>query len=399
MGLSKRAVNIEPSGTQAATQRARDLKKEGKDVLAFSSGEPDFPTPEHIAQAGHEAIQKGYTKYAPVAGVPELREAIRDHLQEHYHIPYTPEQILVGNGAKQILIEAMLALLDPGDEVIIPVPCWVSYPEQVKLADGVPVLIERKMEDDFRLRPEQVGKKVTPRTKMMILCNPDNPTGGVMREEDLKGIAELAVRHRFYVLSDEIYSRLIYDGQKHVSLASFSKEIREQTITVNGFSKAYSMTGWRLGYAAGPKEIIKAMSEIQGHFTSAANTISQWAGVTALRGPQDTVELMRQEFDRRRKIMVQRLQEMKGIRCNNPSGAFYVYPKIAEWVGRKIGGKDIRGSLDFCQAMIEAAGIGLVPGIGFLQEGYVRITYACSREQIIEGMNRMERVLAGQVHS
>ena len=393
MGLSKRAMNIEPSGTMAVTQRMRDLKQEGKDVLAFSSGEPDFPTPEHIAKAAHEAIQKGYTKYAPVAGIPELREAIRDHLQEYYRISYAPEQILVGNGAKQVLIEAILALLDPGDEVIIPVPCWVSYPEQVKLADGVPVLIERRMEDDFRLLPEQVATKITPRTKMMILCNPENPTGGVMKEEDLRGIAELAVRHRFYVISDEIYSRLIYEGHKHVAFASFSEEVKQQTITVNGFSKAYSMTGWRLGYGAAPKEIIRAMSEIQGHFASGANTISQWAGVAALRGHQDTVEEMRQEFDRRRKTIVQRLQVMKGIRCNNPLGAFYVYPKITDWLGRKIGGKELRGSLDFCQAMIEEAGIGLVPGVGFLQEGHVRITYACSMEQVLEGMNRMERVL------
>ncbi len=393
MGVSKRAARIEPSGTQAVTQRIRDLKLEGKDVLPFSSGEPDFPTPEHIARAGQEAIGKGYTKYTPVAGIPEVREAIRDHLEEYYRVSYKPDQIVVGNGAKQILIQAMIALLDPGDEVIIPVPCWVSYPEQVKLADGIPVLIERKMEDDFRLRPEQVAEKITPRTKMMILCNPDNPTGSVMKEEDLRGIAELAVRHRFYVISDEIYSRLIYDGHKHVAFAAFSDAVKQQTITVNGFSKAYAMTGWRLGYAAAPKEIIKAMSEIQGHFTSGANAISQWAGVAALRGPQDTVEEMRQEFDRRRKTMVRRLQGMKGIRCNNPQGAFYVYPKITDWVGRKIGNKEIRGSLDFCQAMIEEAGIGFVPGVGFLQEGYVRITYACSMEQVEEGMNRMERVL------
>jgi len=225
MGLSKRAMRIEPSGTQAVTQTIRDLKREGKDVLPFSSGEPDFPTPEHIARAGQEAIQKGHTKYTPVPGIPELREAVRDHLEEHYRISYTPDQILVGNGAKQVLFETMIALLDPGDEVIIPVPCWVSYPEQVKLADGVAVLVERKMEDDFRLRPEQVAEKITPRTKLMILCNPDNPTGGVMREDDLRGIAELAVRHRFYVISDEIYSRLVYEGRKHVPFAAFSEAV------------------------------------------------------------------------------------------------------------------------------------------------------------------------------
>ncbi len=394
MGLSKRAMNIEPSGTQAVTQRIRDLKREGKDVLAFSSGEPEFPTPEHIVRAGHEALKKGYTKYAPTAGIPELREAIRDHLEEYYHISYKPEQILVANGAKQALIEAMIAILDPGDEVIIPVPCWVSYPEQVKLADGVPILIERNMEDEFRLRPERLAEKITPRTKLLILCNPDNPSGAVIKEEDLKGIAELAVRHRFYVISDEIYSRLTYDGHKHAALGSLSEEVKRQTITVNGFSKAYSMTGWRLGYAAAPKEIIKAMSDIQGHFTSGASSISQWAGVAAMQGPQDTVEQMRQEFDRRRKVMVQRLQGMKGLRCSTPAGAFYVYPSIAGWVGRKIGKREVHGSLDFCQAMIEEAGIGIVPGVGFLQEGYVRITYACSMEQILEGMNRMERALA-----
>ena len=393
MGLSKRARNIEPSGTQAMTQRIRDLKRQGKNVLAFSSGEPDFPTPDHIARAGHEAIDKGFTKYAPVAGIPELREAVCDHLQDFYSLSYKPEQILVSNGAKQVLIEAMSALLDPGDEVIIPVPCWVSYPEQVKLADGVPVLIERKQEEDFRLRPEQVREKITPRTKMMILCNPDNPTGGVMKEEDLRGIAELAVRHRFYVLSDEIYSRLIYDGHKHVSFGSFSPEVYQQTITINGFSKAYSMTGWRLGYAAGPREIIKAMSEVQGHFTSGANTISQYAGIAAIRGPQDTVEQMRQEFDRRRKAMVQRLKGMKALRVNVPQGAFYVYPEVSSWFGKKIGGFEIRGSREFCSALVEEAGIGLVPGVGFLQEGFVRLTYACSMEEIVEGMNRMGNCL------
>jgi aspartate aminotransferase len=397
MGLSKRARAIEPSGTQAMTQRIRDLKRQGKNVLAFSSGEPDFPTPEHISRAGQEAIVKGYTKYAPVAGIPELKEAVCDHLKEYYSLAYHPEQILVSNGAKQVLIEAMIALLDPGDEVIIPVPCWVSYPEQVKLAGGVPVLIERRMEDDFRLRPERVKEKITPRTKLIILCNPDNPTGAVMKEEDLRGIAELAVRHRFYVLSDEIYSRLIYDGHKHVSFGSFSPEVYRQTITVNGFSKAYSMTGWRLGYAAGPKEIIRAMSDIQGHFTTGANTPSMHAGVAALRGPQDTVEKMRQEFDRRRKTMVQRVKGMKGLRVKVPQGAFYVYPEVSSWFGRKIGGKEIRGSMDFCSAMVEEAGIGLVPGVGFLQEGFVRITYACSMEEIVEGMNRMEKCLsAGQ---
>jgi len=393
MGLSTRAMRIEPSRTMAVTQRMRDMKREGKDVLAFSSGEPDFPTPDHIARAGKEAIDKGYTKYSPVAGIPELKEAICDHLKEHYALPYKPGEILVSNGAKQVLIEAMAALLDPGDEVIIPVPCWVSYPEQVKLADGVPVLIERKMKDDFRLRPEQVAEKITPRTKMMILCNPDNPTGAVMREEDLRGIAELAVRHPFYVLSDEIYSRLIYGENKHVSFGVFSEEVKRQTITVNGFSKAYAMTGWRLGYAAAPKEIIKAMSEIQGHYSSGANTISQWAGLAAIRGPQDSVEKMRQEFDRRRKTMAKRIQNMKGLRCNIPQGAFYVYPEVSGWFEKKFGGKEIRGSEDFCSALVEEAGIGLVPGVGFLQEGYVRITYACSMEQILEGMDRMERFL------
>ena len=393
MGLSKRAMNMQPSGTLAMTQRIRDLKKEGKDVLPFSSGEPDFPTPEHIVRAGYEAMQKGYTKYPPVAGLPELREAIRDHLEDYYHISYKPEQILVSNGAKQVLIEAMIALLDPGDEVMIPVPCWVSYPEQVKLSEGVPVLIERRREDDFRLRPEQVARKITPRTKMMILCNPDNPTGAAMREEDLRGIAQLAVRHRFYVISDEIYSRLVYGGHKHVAFASFAEEVKQQTITVNGFSKAYAMTGWRLGYAAAPREIIRTMSEIQGHFTSGANTISQWAGVAALRGPQEPVEQMRQEFDRRRKTMVDRLKGIRGIEVYVPRGAFYVYPEVSSWFGKKIGGKEIRGSADFCSALVEEAGVGFVPGVGFLQEGCVRITYACSMEQIVEGMNRLERCL------
>jgi aspartate aminotransferase len=393
MSLSKRALNITPSGTGAVTERVREMRRQGKDVLAFSSGEPDFPTPEHIARAGQEAIQKGFTKYPPTAGLPELREAICDHLKEYYHITYSPSQVLVTVGAKQALIETMMALLSPGDEVLIPTPCWVSYPEQVKLADGVPVLIERKAEDNFRLRPEQVAEKITPRTKLMVLCNPDNPTGAVMEKEDLQGIAELAVKHRFYVISDEIYSRLIYEGRKHVAFAGFSEEVKKQTITVNGFSKAYAMTGWRLGYAAGPGDLIRAMISIQGHFTSGATGISQWAAVAALRGPQDTVEVMRQEFDRRRKTMVQRIKGMNGIRCNVPLGAFYVYPDISGWQGRKLGGKEIKGSLDFCQAMIDQAGIGLVPGVGFLQEGYVRITYACSMQQIQEGMKRMEKCL------
>ncbi|MBW2149454.1 MAG: pyridoxal phosphate-dependent aminotransferase [Deltaproteobacteria bacterium] len=258
MILSQRANKIEPSGTNAVTQRIRDLKRQGKDVLAFSSGEPDFPTPEHIALAGHEAINKGFTKYPPTTGLPELREAIRDHLEEYYHIAYEPGQVIVTVGAKQALIEVMMALLDPGDEVIIPVPCWVSYPEQVKLADGVPILIERKVEDNFRLRPEQVAEKITPRTKLMIFCNPDNPTGTVMQEEDIRGIAELALKHRFYVISDEIYSRLTYDGRTHTAFAGISEKVKQLTITVNGFSKAYAMTGWRLGYAAGPDDVIRA---------------------------------------------------------------------------------------------------------------------------------------------
>jgi len=393
MILSQRANKIEPSGTNAVTQRIRDLKRQGKDVLAFSSGEPDFPTPEHIALAGHEAINKGFTKYPPTTGLPELREAIRDHLEEYYHIAYEPGQVIVTVGAKQALIEVMMALLDPGDEVIIPVPCWVSYPEQVKLADGVPVLIERKVEDNFRLRPEQVAEKITPRTKLMIFCNPDNPTGTVMQEEDIRGIAELALKHRFYVISDEIYSRLTYDGRTHTAFAGISEKVKQLTITVNGFSKAYAMTGWRLGYAAGPDDVIRAMGKIQGHFTSGATAISQWAGITALRGPQDTVELMRLEYDRRRQNMVRQLQAMEGINCNVPQGAFYVYPDISSWYGRKLGGREIRGSLDFCRSVLDKAGIGLVPGVGFLQEGYFRITYACSMEQIQEGMRRLEQCL------
>ncbi len=395
MSLSKRALNIEPSGTQAVTQRMRDLRREGKDVLAFSSGEPDFPTPEHIARAGHEAIEKGFTKYPPTPGLQDLREAIRDHLEEYYNIVYEPAQVIVTVGAKHALIEAMMALLDPGEEVIVPVPCWVSYPEQVKLAGGVPVVIERGVEENFRIRPEQVAEKITPRTKLIILCNPDNPTGAVMEEEDIRGIAKLALKHRLYVISDEIYSRLTYDGHTHISFAGISEEVKEQTITINGFSKAYAMTGWRLGYAAGPGKLIRAMTAIQGHFTSGATAISQWAGVAALRGPQEPVERMRLEYDRRRQSMVQRLEAMEGIRCNVPQGAFYVYPDVSTWFGRKISGREISGSLDFCQAMIDQAGIGLVPGVGFLQEGYARITYACSMEQIQEGMTRMEQCLSG----
>jgi aspartate aminotransferase len=394
MNLSKRALNIEPSMTLAVTQLIKDLQRDGKDVVVLSAGEPDFPTPEHIAQAGREAITKGFTKYPPVPGIPELREAIRDHLEEFYKISYEPAQIIVTVGAKQALIEAMLALLDPGDEAIVPVPCWVSYPEQVKLAGGIPIPIEREFQTGFRLRPEQVVEKISAKTKLIILCNPDNPTGIVMEEEDMRGIADLAIRHRFFVLVDEIYSRLVYDGRAHISFASLSEEVKRQTITVNGFSKTYAMPGWRLGYAAGPTEVIQAMSAIQGHFTTSASTISQWAGVAALQGPQEPVEFMRSEYDRRRQYIVRRLQAMEGVKCSVPQGAFYVYPNISAWYGRRFGRKAIKGSLDFCQEMINQAGIGLVPGVGFLQEGCVRISYACSIDQIEKGMDRMESFLS-----
>jgi aspartate aminotransferase len=392
--LSRRIRNMKPSVTVELTSKVEELKRQGIDVIAFNLGEPDFNTPENINEAAKRAIDEGFTKYTPVAGILELREAICKKLKEDNNVEYKPSQISVATGAKQSLINAIMTICDLGDEVIIPTPCWVSYIEMVKLSEATPVLVPTDEKNGFQPDIEAIKKAITSRTKAILLNTPNNPTGALYKEEVLRQLGELAVKHNFYIISDEIYEKLVYDGEKHVSIASLSPEIKEKTIIINGFSKAYAMTGWRLGYAAGPQDVIKGMNSLQGHTTSAPNSIAQKAAVEALLGPQDAIEFMRQKFDERRKYLINRLRNMEGITCADVKGAFYVMPNVSSFFGKEYNGKVLKNSVDVAAFLLEEAHIALVPGDAFESPNNIRISYATSLENIKEGMDRMEKALA-----
>ncbi len=393
MSLSSRARNLNPSPTLAMTTKAAQMRREGIDVISFSAGEPDFDTPDNIKQAAIEAIQSGFTKYTPVAGTPELKEAVCKKFARDNGLNYEPSQVIVSCGGKHVIYNALQVLCEEGDEVIIPSPYWVSYPEQVKLTSATPVIIETKEDKEFRLDTKALKQKITDKTKVMILNSPCNPTGAVYDKNTLEQIAELAVAKGMYVISDELYEEIIYDGNVHYSIASFGEDIKNLTIMVNGVSKAYAMTGWRIGYGVGPEEVIKAMSKLQGQSTSNPTSISQKAVIEALNGPQDTIEMMVAEFDKRRRYIVDRVNAIPGISCLLPKGAFYVFPNIAELKGRKYKGETITNSSRISDFLLEEARIATVPGVGFGADDYIRISYATSMSNIEKGLDRMQEAL------
>jgi aspartate aminotransferase len=378
--------------TLEITAKAKQLKAQGVDVIDFGVGEPDFDTSDYIKEAAIDAIKKGYTKYTPSSGISELKKAVCNKLLKDNSLKYQPEQIVISNGAKHSIYNALCAILNPGDEVIIPVPYWLSYPEMVRLAYGKPVFVKTKAENDFKITAEELKNAITSKTKALILNTPNNPTGSVYTKEELEELAKIIEEANIFVISDEIYEKLIYEGS-HISIASLNEKIKELTILVNGMSKAYAMTGWRIGYTASSLEIAKVMSNIQSHTTSNPNSIAQYASVAALSGDETVIKRMAEEFNKRRIYMVERINKIKGLKSNKPQGAFYVMVNIDEYIGKEIKGKIIRGSIDFANALIEGANVAVVPALPFGMDNYIRISYATSIENIEKGLNRIEEFL------
>ena len=392
--ISDRAKRIKPSPTLAIDARAKAMKAGGIDVVNFGVGEPDFDTPDNVKEAAIKAIRDGFTKYTPVGGIDELKAAIVDKFKKDNNLGYEKDEIIVSCGAKHSLYNIAQALFCPGDEVIIPSPYWVSYPDQALLNDAVPVVVKTYEADSFMMKPDAFESKITPKTRALVLNSPSNPTGLTYDKKSLEAIAEIALKHNVYIISDEIYEKLLYDDVEHVSIASLSKEVREKTIVVNGLSKSHAMTGWRMGYAAGPKDIIKAMTNIQSQSTSNPTSIAQKAAVAALTGPQDFTEMMRLEFDKRRKFIVQELNSISGISCLMPTGAFYAFPKVSALYGRHAGEKKINSSLDLAMYFLEDAKVALVHGEAFGDDEYIRLSYATSMENIKKGIDRIREAVA-----
>jgi aspartate aminotransferase len=389
VAISERARRTNPSPTLAVTAKAKQMKAEGIDVVSFAAGEPDFDTPQNVKDAAIKALEAGVTKYTPSSGTPELKEAICAKLKRDNGLEYAPSQIIASIGAKHSIFNTVLALCDPGDEVIIPAPYWVTYPEQAKLADGIPVYVPTDESTGFRMTLDGLKKAVTPKTKILILNSPSNPTGAVYTRADLQKIAELAVEKGFYIISDEIYEKMVYEGNEHVSIASFGDDIKKLTVTVNGLSKSHSMTGWRLGYAAGEQEIISGMSRIQDQSTSNPVSFVQKGAVEALNGPQDCVSMMVREFNERRKVIVSGLCAIPGVDCPNPGGAFYVFPNVGKLYGKTWKGQPINGSDAFAGYLLDEAKVAVIPGSGFGADHNVRLSYATSMENIKKGLERI----------
>ncbi len=391
--LSERARKIKPSPTLAIDSKAKALKSEGIDVINFGVGEPDFDTPENIKEAAIKAIRDGFTKYTPVGGIDKLKDAIIEKFIRDNNVHYSREEIIVSCGAKHSLYNIAQALFGPGDEVIIPTPYWVSYPDQVLLNNATPVFAKTEEKDGFILSPEKLESLITEKTKALILNSPSNPTGLTYDRGSLERIAEVCIRRGIYIISDEIYEKLVYAGTSHVSIASIDKEIKERTIVVNGLSKSHAMTGWRIGFAAGPKEIIKAMTNIQSQSTSNPNSIAQMAAVEALSGPQESVQRMVEEFDRRRRFMIAGLNSIDGVSCLTPNGAFYAFPNISSFFGKSCEGIRISGSSDLALYLLERASVALVSGEAFGEANNIRLSYATSMENIEKGIERIRDAL------
>ncbi len=392
MHISARAQKMEPSATLAVTAKAKSLKREGKPVISFGAGEPDFDSPPSAIRYAEEAMKKGQTHYTPGTGIPELREEVCRYYKEHFGLEYAPGNVVVGSGAKPLIYEALGCLLDPGDEVLVFTPAWVSYVEQIRLFDGVPVLVDTS-ETDFVPRIADVRKAVTPRTRAMIINTPNNPTGAVYDEECLGDLGRLAVEKNIVIIYDEIYERLIYGDAVHHQILNLVPEAKDLTLIVNGVSKAFAMTGWRIGYALGPSSLMGYLGDMQGHITSNASSVAQWASVGALREAEADVVTMQKAFSGRRDLAVKLLREMPFISFTEPTGAFYVWFSIEDALGRSWKGQRLESDTDFCKVLLEAKYLAVVPGSAFMSPGNVRISYASSEEEIREGLGRLKEFL------
>ncbi len=390
--IAKRLSRIKPSPTIAVSQKARELKAAGRDVIGLGAGEPDFDTPDNIKQAAIAAIERGETKYTAVDGTPELKAAIVEKFKRDNGLDYKPEQITVGTGGKQVLYNALMATLDPGDEVVIPAPFWVSYPDMVLLAEGEPVAVPCSQNNSFKLRAEDLENAITPKTKWLILNSPSNPTGAAYSHDEMKAVTDVLKAHpQVWVMTDDMYEHLVYDGFEFVTPAQVEPELYDRTLTVNGVSKAYAMTGWRIGYAGGPAELIKAMSKMQSQSTSNPSSISQAAAVEALSGPQDYIAERNAVFKERRDLVVELLNTCPGLQCHKPEGAFYVYPSCAGTIGKKTpSGTAIKSDTDFVTYLLEAEGVAAVQGEAFGLSPYFRISYATSTEALREACARIK---------
>ncbi len=409
--LSENVQRIEPSATMAIDARAKAMKAAGEDVIGLAAGEPDFPTPQHIVDAAKAALDEGFTKYTPAAGIAELRAAWADKVGRERGVTYKPNQLIVSAGGKQAVYNVVHALAGTGDEVIIPAPYWVSYSDMAKAVGATPMILQTGVEDEFKLRPEALRAAITLRTRLLILCSPSNPTGSVYTRDELAALAEVLIETGVPVLSDEVYDALVYNSNaghsnaehsnaehsnaehscEFTSIVSVNPAMYDLTLIAGAVSKAYSMTGWRIGFAAGPAHAINACADLQSHTTSGANSIAQKAALAALTGDQSTVEVMRQEFDRRRQYMVGRLKAIPGLSCFEPTGAFYAFPDISSTFGQRYDGEFIQGSMDFCRLLLEHEKLALVPGSAFGNDNHVRLSYAASMEQIQAALDRLER--------
>lgn len=391
--LSKKAAAVKPSSTLAITAKAKELRAQGKDVVGFGAGEPDFNTPKNICDAAIAAINEGFTKYTPASGTNELKEAVCKKFKSFNGLDYTPDQIVISNGGKHSLTNIFTALLNPGDEVIIPAPYWLSYPEIVKLASGVPVIVTTTKEQGYKLTAENLEKAITDKTKALVLNTPNNPTGMLYTEEELRAIAKVVVEKDIYVVADEMYENLVYGEQKHISIASFGKDIYDRTITCSGLAKSYAMTGWRIGYTGSSKEIAKMMSSVQSHQTSNPNSIAQKAAVEALTGPQDSVAAMHKEFDKRRKYMYERICKMPYVSTVEPMGAFYVFVDASEVLSKSYKGEAVETVAHMADILINEYNTAVVPCADFGFPDHLRLSYAISIEQIEKGLDRIEAFL------
>jgi aspartate aminotransferase len=393
IAVSKMAAAVQPSATLAAGAKAKQMKAEGITVYDFSLGEPDFPTPEHICAAAVKAMQQGHTRYTAAAGVPELRSAVARSYQRIHGLSYTPEKVLISNGAKHSLHNALAATVGPGDEVIIPTPYWVSYSDLVQMTGASYVLVPTTLESGFKMTPDQLRAAVTPRSRLLMLNSPSNPTGSVYTRKELEALADVVLEKNLAVISDEIYERLIFGDAHATCFATLRPGLIERTITISGASKTYAMTGWRVGWALGPAAVIKAMGNVQSQQTGCPCSISQHAALAAIEGDQECVERMRREFEARRDLVCARLRKIPGIKSFVPQGAFYAFFDVSAHFGRTLAGRSVTDSLSFCQAALESAHVNVVAGSAFGAEGYVRLSYAAGREQLQTGLDRLEKFL------
>jgi aspartate aminotransferase len=388
MKLAARITQVSPSLTMAISAKAKAMQGEGIDVCSFSAGEPDFGTPDHIKAAAEQALDAGKTRYGPVAGELALRSAIAQKLQRDNQLQYAPEQVLVTNGGKQALYNLMQVLIEPGDEVIIPAPYWLSYPEMVKLAGGTPVILTTDGANQFKLSPQQLREAITPKTKLLVFNSPSNPTGMAYSPDEVRALAQVVVEADILVVADEIYEKILYDGAAHLSIGAVSPELFQRSLVCNGFAKAYAMTGWRIGYVAGPVDVIKAASTLQSHSTSGISTFSQYGAIAALQGTQEPVQVMCQAFEQRRKVVLERLGAMPGLTCPVPNGAFYVFVNMGA-LGLK--------SLDFCQTLLEEQQVAVIPGVAFGADDCFRLSYATDLTTIEKGLDRLAQFVQSRL--